>query len=193
MDTPIDQQIQQRLAELPEDVRNTVLSADVGKRIQEIGADNKLHIDQINILENETLMVMLGFTDPSDFADTLIKQLSIPNEAAEKIAGDMAEKLFVPIRESMKKYYDERASKLTPTEIAAAPAAVAGAPTPEESDTSSPEIISLGKTLQEISDADIMLTGKTVVLPGKEKVEQTAPLAPKTGTYKMDPYREPSV
>lgn len=98
----IEKQIEARLAELPEDVRNAVLSADLPAQLQEIGRRNNLHIDQIGKLQDETMLVMLGFFGLDQFDEQLTEQLGISPEAATALAQDVSTTIFVPIRESMK-------------------------------------------------------------------------------------------
>lgn len=190
-DTSTQDQIERRLAELPEDVRNAVLSADLGRNVQVIGQAHHLHIDQIGKLEDETMLVMLGFFDPEQFSTQLEQQLLIPAADAAAIASEINSAIFLPIRESLKHFMAERAvaaeephlEPSTPAVPATAPAPVMpmvqttplapmaqppAAPTPVSTTPTPPPAPIMPK-------ADAALTEPTVVKP----------------TYKTDPYREP--
>lgn len=98
----VEKQIEARLAELPQEVRDAVLSADLPAQLQEIGRRNNLHIDQIGKLQDETMLVMLGFFDLDQFDEQLSQQLGIPPQAAAVLAQDVNEHIFMPIRQFMK-------------------------------------------------------------------------------------------
>lgn len=96
------------MAELPGDVREAVLSAQLGEHIQSIGQKHGLHIDQVGALEDETMLVMLGFFAPETFSDQIATQLQIPAADAAAIAQEVNEQIFLPIRESMKAFADSK-------------------------------------------------------------------------------------
>lgn len=164
MDEELQQQIQRRMSELPDDVRQAIQSADLGKKLQEIGTKHKFHIDQVGILSDETVLILLGFADPGEFADTLVRELHITPEEAEKVAGDVAEQVFFPIRESMQAFME---GQETLTQ------ALLVAETPSASKPATPFTDAVRAT-----PTDHLLTEKTVVTPPSR-------------TYKTDPYREP--
>lgn len=76
MEKEFDEQIKKRLAELPVDVRQAVESVDLGEKIRAVGTRHGLHIDQLATLEDEITLVMLGFADPSEFAERLEESCS---------------------------------------------------------------------------------------------------------------------
>ena len=194
MDQDLTKKIKDRLEELPEDTRKAVQSADVDKKIQEIGAKNALHLDQIGNLGDETYMVMLGFTDPAEFAENIAKELNVPKEKAEAIAKDIGTALFIPIRESMQQFMEERALHEAILEEGKAPA-VQTLPTAPIAITK-PLIppVPVTKPTQP-HPADLMLTQKTVTVAPAAPTNPTSPEASKGAApqpYKADPYREPT-
>ena len=194
MDQDLTKKIQTRLEELPADIQKAVQSADVDKKIQEIGAKNALHLDQIGNLGDETYMVMLGFTDPAEFAENIAKELNVPKEKAEAIAKDIGTALFIPIRESMQQFMEERALHEAILEEGKAPA-VQTLPTAPIAITK-PLIppVPVTKPTQP-HPADLMLTQKTVTVAPAAPTNPTSPEASKGAApqpYKADPYREPT-
>lgn len=139
MDNTAAQQIQQRLAELPADVRAAITAADLEDKIRAIGAQNSLHIDQIGELGDETLLAMLGFSPLESFAKRLTTALNLAPEVGEKLAADVGVEIFTPIRESMKKFG-------APTTL----------PTPPV-----PPVALAKEGAPPVSPADVMLTQKT--------------------------------
>ena len=184
--------IQQRLAELPGDVRNAVQSADLSKKIQAVGTKHNLHIDQMGELEDEVLLAMLGFSPLAQLGGRLSRALRLPPEEGEKLAADIATEVFGPIRESMKRFVDERAQKAAPRpKESQAPVAVnvpvsAPAPAPAPSTPVPPK----PQPVPDLHKADVMLTQKTLDVPHPPPKEASSAPAP-TPIYKADPYREP--
>jgi uncharacterized protein YciI len=113
MDNELEKQIQARFEELPEDVQKAIQSEDIEKKLTAIGTKHQLHIDQLGALGDETRMVMMGFVDPGEFAQGIAQQLNLDQAKAVAVANDVSTELFVPIRESMQQYMDERALQET--------------------------------------------------------------------------------
>ncbi len=122
------EEIKKRLDSLPPEIQNFLYSAEVDSIVQQIGAKNKLHLDQTGLLLIKINDVMIGFMEAADLPDSLSNILQIDKEKASLIAKDVDEMLFSKIREAMKKVYE--ANKAAPAEAPSAPAAVASVPTP---------------------------------------------------------------
>ncbi|MDB5225653.1 MAG: seg [Candidatus Adlerbacteria bacterium] len=136
MEQNLEAQVQKRLAELPQDVRDAIQSVDLSKKVQAIGQKQGLHIDQIGDLEDETILIMLGFAEPKEFVDQLVATLLVTPAQADAIASDVADDIFMPIRESMKAWAEKkRGGEELP---ASAPAAVS-VPQPEPAST--PQVV----------------------------------------------------
>lgn len=219
MDTESAAKIKARMEELPEDVRAAIQSAEVGKHLQEVGTKYKLHIDQIETLGNETYLVMLGFTEPDEFAENIQKEVKVPNDQANLIAQDISNTLFVPIRESMQRFAEEQAlhsSVLQPETTPAAPKQPLSSVLPVASMAKTPEVTPMptvpvptapiapvAETQKtppavDLHAADMMLSQKTVSAPAETPTVAPIPKPdlsksepPKPGNYKTDPYREP--
>jgi hypothetical protein len=114
MDTDPRQQIEQRMAELPEDIKEAVLSSQLGEHLRAIGQKHNLHVDQIGALEDEAMLVMLGFFEPESFSEQIARELNIPLADATAIASEVNEQAFLPIRESMKRFTEARRSEIKP-------------------------------------------------------------------------------
>ncbi len=117
MDDDLTKQIQERMAELPPDVRNAITSADFGKKVQAIGARHQLHIDQIGRLQDEVLLVMLAFSAPGDFVPNIVEQLHIQEDMANIIADEVSNDILGPIRESIRTFMEERAAQQIRTSL----------------------------------------------------------------------------
>lgn len=182
MEDDITKKVQDRYAELPADVKKAVESADLNTRIQTIGVKNRLHLDQMGVLQDETLLVMLGFESPDNFVNALTKALNISPSQAAAVSTDINSAVFAPIRESLKKFSTpSQTSVPTPAQTPAptpTPVAVKSVPAPITSVATTPK----SQVPLAPHPHDLMLVEKTVTTP---------PAAPeKPANYKTDPYRE---
>ncbi len=172
MDDSLSQQIQKRIGELPEDVQAAIASADFEKKIHAIGTKHQLHIDQLERLGDETMLVMLAFTRTEDFAANIAEHVGVTAEQAGSIVSEINNEILSPIRESLKKFSAQVGSvPATPP-----PAAPAATPKPQVPLAPHPH--------------DLMLIEKTVTTPAAP-TKTAAPPPPKPENYKADPYREP--
>lgn len=91
--------------ELPEDLQKALVSSSFSNAITETGKKEGLAIDKIGELAEETGFVMLGMTAPADYVKNLTARLGVPAEKAKMIAEEINQKVFQPVRESLKKVH----------------------------------------------------------------------------------------
>ncbi len=194
MEPTIEQQVQTRLAELPADVRDAIQSADLTHKMQSIGKEHQLHLDQLTALEQEIMMIMLGFSDPSEFVQNVVEEVHVTQEVADAITKEVSEQIFLPIRESMKHFIDSRS--VAPETIPQSEMRVEVKPpeqvepllvveSPDAPPGTAPAAPAPPVLKPEFPAADVMLSQKTVTLPP----HQPQPTQPRD--YATDPYREP--
>lgn len=169
------QQVQQRLAELPADVQAAIQSSDLHTKITTIGAKYQLHIDQMGELEDEVMLAMLGFAPLEGLGVQLTRGLNLAPDVGEKLAADIHTQIFASIRESIKRFAEERkrlaSSQASPSPLAASPSAAPIAP--------------------DMHKADVVLSEKTVSTPPAAAAPATTGAPATPPIYKADPYREP--
>ena len=102
------EEAQKRFQNLPSEVKELLYSPEMSFTMQEVGRKNALHLDQIDSLNTETGQVMLGFASPEEFISNLVEMLRVDHTKAEAVAKDVNDMLFVKIRESMKKMYEQQ-------------------------------------------------------------------------------------
>ncbi len=167
MEEQIKNDIEERMAELPEDIRAAILASDFEEKIRAIGAKQNLHVDQTGTLGDAAMLIMLGFSPHETFESTIAANLNVPLDKARELAADINTQIFLPIRESMKKFAGESDEVVRPPAFSAQAPVKAIEPHP----------------------ADMMLTQKTVsIAPAAPKAIAPAPTTPQP--YKADPYRE---
>ena len=103
---------------LPKGVRDMAKSLEVSNTIKAISEKHNLHIDIAEILYDEITYVMFGAEKATDFIRNLKIYLKLPDEKVNAIAKDVNEKIFLPIREALKKVADTPAqSTAQPSDI----------------------------------------------------------------------------
>ncbi|MEK7108956.1 MAG: hypothetical protein AAB919_00775 [Patescibacteria group bacterium] len=183
MENDIKQQIKRRFEELPVVVRQAIQSSNLEAKLQDIGAKEGLHIDQIGDLQDETLLVMMAFTDPEEFPKQLEDRVHLPLEKATAIAEEIHKEIFMPIRESMKKYMEEKIEDAE-TDVTA----IATLENQRQEETGQKPI----PNKPDLSAAENMLQTKTVSAPSVPKpATPTKSETPQSQNYTTDPYREP--
>ena len=92
-------------AELPDDVKNAMLSIDTVKVLKGIQEKYKLHFDQIGDLSAEVGAVMIGVAQPQRFIANVQKALNVDKETAKNIATEVNEGIFKKVRQSLMKIH----------------------------------------------------------------------------------------
>ena len=105
-----EKEIMDRYLDLPEDVQKALFSSATSDAIFDVGKKHGLQIDKMGELADETGLVMLGMTKPSEYIKNLEKRLGVEAIKAKEIADSINQKVFSPIRESLKKIHG-----ITPT------------------------------------------------------------------------------
>ncbi|MBI2100638.1 MAG: hypothetical protein HYT47_01295 [Candidatus Vogelbacteria bacterium] len=125
---------------LPAVIQKALEAIDLHGIMRKIGTEQKLHIDQMGILDNEVGAVLVGETRPEEFLSRLKSKLQIDQTAAESIGREANEQIFLPIRESLRKLHEE-------TEMSGGVKTIASLPKPE---TPAGELPDKDKLLDEI-------------------------------------------
>lgn len=115
MDDKKIQEIMKRYDDLPEDLQKALFSTQTSDAIFEVGKKHGLVIEKMGELADETGLVMLGMTKPNEYIKNLEKRLGVEVIKAKEIAEDINQKVFSPIRESLKKIHGITA-KVSPPE-----------------------------------------------------------------------------
>ncbi|MFZ3011600.1 MAG: hypothetical protein WA060_01200 [Minisyncoccia bacterium] len=95
------EEIQKKFESLPEDLKWSIMAANVDDNIIEIGQKENLNVEQMGQLSLETHMVMFGFTHPDKFEESVRNSLKLPEEKIHTIVNDVNEKILKEIREKL--------------------------------------------------------------------------------------------
>jgi len=96
------EQIDALFSELPADVKEAITSVDTMDIINELKEKYKLHIDQIGQLSAQITLVMAGAASPDRFISDIESSMRISKETAQAITGEVNEKIFRTIRNTLK-------------------------------------------------------------------------------------------
>ena len=90
MDDTLKKEIQERLGQLPRVVRNAITSSDVEKKLRNLEAVYKLHLDQWEKLEKEVMLTLLGFDDPKDLEENIKKEVAVSDGVAAALTAEIS-------------------------------------------------------------------------------------------------------
>ncbi|HZS43242.1 MAG TPA: hypothetical protein VFA52_03440 [Candidatus Paceibacterota bacterium] len=93
--------IEPQLQNLPSNIKEAILNNDIGAKLAEISKKHQLHIDQADILENETLMILVGLESADEYLNNLVRELRIPRDKASLIVDDVNNSIFSSIKSSL--------------------------------------------------------------------------------------------
>lgn len=109
---------------LPEDLQDALFSEDIGETISYIfkrqGVKND---DAESFICDKTGDTFLGILPPEVFAQEIKKILNVSPEAADKVIGDINERIFYPLKDSLEKLY--KVKMAVPAAVAQAEAKIA--------------------------------------------------------------------
>ena len=119
--------IKGQLQKLPQAIRAAILQADIRTLLQSVAKKHDLRIDQAGLLENETMLVMLGLEHPDSFIDNLVRNANVPRGVAAQLATDVNNQIFKEVRHLLVQMHEEEKTGGTtapaPHPAAATPAA----------------------------------------------------------------------
>src|SRR3989344_2966678 len=99
------EQINERLQKIPQEVRDLIGSDKLSKGLQAILQKYQLHVDQTGLLGNEINYLLLGLIDQGRFLHDLKEELKLSEEQSKKIAEDVGEQIYAPIRKELQEIY----------------------------------------------------------------------------------------
>lgn len=97
----ISEELKKRFQELPRAVQNALTSADIEKNLRTLSESHKLHLDQWEKLENEVLLVLLGFQPAEKLQENIRTVVGVTDEIAAQLANDISGVVFEPVRRAL--------------------------------------------------------------------------------------------
>lgn len=100
-----EETILKRYESFPPDVKDALMGITTADAIYEIGIKAHLNIEQTGLLAEEIGLITLGFVPAANFISDLKSTLGINEEKAQEIAEEANARVFLPIRESLKRIH----------------------------------------------------------------------------------------
>lgn len=100
-----EETILKRYESLPDDLKEALMGVATADAIYEIGRKANLNVEKIGTLAEEIGLIILGFVPSENFISDLKKVLEANEEKASAIAAEVNERVFIPIRESLKRIH----------------------------------------------------------------------------------------
>ncbi|OGI94647.1 hypothetical protein A3A03_01240 [Candidatus Nomurabacteria bacterium RIFCSPLOWO2_01_FULL_40_18] len=97
MTEKLKQITQEEVSKLAPETQDAINSVDWAKITENIGRDSFLWDNDINNLQVETLLVLIGIEDINDYPENIENEIGTSKKEAEKIAGEVLQKIFTPI------------------------------------------------------------------------------------------------
>lgn len=182
-DPEIKKSVESYYDSLPQVIKDSIDQSNWEDKIRKITRSHDLHIDQGQILENNTFMMLIGLMDPVDFTKKLIQEAKMSKKEAMEIAKEIDTEIFRIIKDYLiEKTVDEveagETSQSQPLNLASSEEIEASLPNINESQSSSSSEISVGTNEG----------GQTSVSINNSQEE--VPETPKAAPPQNDPYRE---
>jgi hypothetical protein len=93
--------VKEEMAKLPKENQEAVNAFDWAAITEEIGKKYLFDESEINDLQVETLLVLLGINEPLYFATNVENQVGTIKEVAKEISDDVTQRIFNPIYDAM--------------------------------------------------------------------------------------------
>ncbi|HQV64667.1 MAG TPA: hypothetical protein PKZ56_00290 [Candidatus Paceibacterota bacterium] len=99
MNEKLKQQFEEQLIYLPDINQQALKSFDWATQLLSIGHQYGLHIDQLEDLQMETMMLLVGLISPEQYPDHLTEKLAVSPTEISKIIEQINHQVFIPIHD----------------------------------------------------------------------------------------------
>ena len=92
------------IEKLPKEMQDAINAFDWGGVVEEIGKKYSLDETKVHTLQVYTLLVLIGLDDINDYPLNIEKEVGTTKEEGVSIAGEVLEKIFTRVSDSMEEY-----------------------------------------------------------------------------------------
>ena len=124
----LEESISQVMHTLPPVIRDYLAQGKHTQVVRDLVAKHDLRIDQAGVLEREVMLLLMGIEKPEEFIQALSDDARLGKDVVTRLAQDVNEKIFVPLRKQEEADGMGDAEK---AEIAAPPSVAASVPETE--------------------------------------------------------------
>lgn len=101
MTEKLQKAIEEELKKLPQEGQDAIGAVPWVTIVEEIGNKNGLNKEEIEDFQLETLLVLIGATDPEFYAINIENQANMTKKMSEALAEESFQKIFTPIRQAL--------------------------------------------------------------------------------------------
>ncbi len=109
--SPVQKTIDQHMKTLPEDVQEAIHGSSWERKILMIGRKYGLHVDQLEILQTELSLAVLGLTGRDEFARETMHEARIDKQTMDLMVVDINKEIFEPIRTHLRRSREAEAER----------------------------------------------------------------------------------
>ncbi len=113
-ESTFEESVKRVMQTLPPPIRNYLGQGKYSVVANNLTTKYALHIDQGGILEREIMLLLMGIENPDEFIKTLAEEAKLDQQTINSIVRDVNEKIFVPLREEMRKGPQPQAAPPSP-------------------------------------------------------------------------------
>ncbi len=185
-----NQELEERFWQIPEDLQGVVIDEKIRRSIDDLARKNGVNEALVWLLSHAVFDILMAVEPIKGFAQRIVDQLGVAPATAQKIADEINENIFRPVRQSLIKIHE-----IPPSEQAEIPATEIHFEHLLE--IHSPGMIALAKPATPAPAAPIRMPAPTMTFAPKtlaeQKMSRSTSLPPQIShtNNEPDPYREP--
>lgn len=96
--------IKEQFNKLPANLQKAINTVPWKSSVKEVALLNKLSFEQVAVVERETMFIIYGFENPSDYIANLVREAQIDEVTATTIAEMVNEKIFKIISQKVEEF-----------------------------------------------------------------------------------------
>lgn len=89
--------IEEQFKKLPQNLQTALSTVPWKSTVKEIAVSHKLSLEQVEAIEMETMFILYGFENPTDYVDKLVSEVPLSEDVALSIAEQVEERVLKPI------------------------------------------------------------------------------------------------
>jgi len=103
---PVAKQRYLKYFQLPQDIQDMFFTVETADKVREVSLSNRLTDIQIWHFSYIVGLILLGELHIAEFVKTIQKDCGLAEEPARQLARDINQKIFLPLKDSLKKIHN---------------------------------------------------------------------------------------
>lgn len=102
LELTFDESVAEVMQTLPPVLRTYIAEEKYAPVTQSLMSKYHLRIDQAGVLEQETMLMLMGIETPNEFTQALVEEAKLDQQTVNSIVQDVNTQIFIPLREQMR-------------------------------------------------------------------------------------------